>query len=191
MNVYNALNEDKGQISNKLYNCSMVIKYLHNKIISNQEIRRLMYYNTKSPLSNRSISYDSAKIDQADVTEEQVKNVITDFPFSPEMDLDKKSKIYINLPTANFNNGSELFAYIHIIIPIDYYHIDLGYRPFEIAQRIASEIDCKYLDGKYGDMGNGLEFKVLNVYTERLTKKQSYIWTSIKCKLEQVPIDRR
>lgn len=189
--MYNALNEGKGKISNKLYNCSMAIKYLHNKIINNQEIRRLMYYNTKSPLANRSIGYDGIKVDQVDVTEEQVKNIITDFPFSPEMDLDEKSKIFINLPTANFNNGSELFVYIHIIAPIDYYHIDLGYRPFEIAQRIINEIDCKYLEGEYGDIGNGLEFKVLNVYTERLTKKQNYIWTSLKCQLTQVPIVRR
>ena len=36
-------------VSSKLKKVSMILKYTHEKIIENQEIKRLLYYNTKNP----------------------------------------------------------------------------------------------------------------------------------------------
>ena len=67
-----------------LRKASMLIMYVHDKIISNQNIRRMMYYNTKNPLSKIGLTYNGKEISQPDVEEDQVKDLITDLPFSPK-----------------------------------------------------------------------------------------------------------
>ena len=77
-------NKNLNTESNKIRKASMLIMYVHDKIISNQNIRRMMYYNTKNPLSKIGLTYNGKEIAQPDVEEDQVKDIITDLPFSPK-----------------------------------------------------------------------------------------------------------
>ena len=44
-------------VSSKLKKVSMILQYTHEKIIENQEIKRLVYYNNRNPLSKKGLTY--------------------------------------------------------------------------------------------------------------------------------------
>ena len=54
-----------------------------------------MYYNTKNPLSKIGLTYNGKEIAQPDVEEDQVKDIITDLPFSPDIGDSLQNNIYI------------------------------------------------------------------------------------------------
>ena len=73
-------------VSSKLKKVSMILQYTHEKIIENQEIKRLVYYNNRNPLSKKGLTYSNQKVDQPDLTEDDVKDLITLLPFNPDME---------------------------------------------------------------------------------------------------------
>ena len=123
-------------VSSKLKKVSMILQYTHEKIIENQEIKRLVYYSSQNPLSKKGLKYDNTKVDQPDLTEEDVKDLITLLPFNPDMKIDLCSFIFLNTPSATFSNGDNvIYLDINIVSPAEYFEITTGLRLYEISNK--------------------------------------------------------
>lgn len=179
-------------VSSKLKKVSMLLQYTHKKIIENQEIKRLVYYNTKNPLSKKGLKYDNIKVDQPDLTEEDVKDLITLLPFNPDMKIDLCSFIFLNTPSATFSNGDNvIYLDINIVSPAEYFEITTGLRLYEISHKIANIFDGLYIDDEdyIEELGN-LKFILDDIAVNRLSNNSSMLWSSMRFSIQLIPQTR-
>lgn len=182
-------NKHKNTISSKLKKVSMLLQYTHKKIIEDQEIKRLIYYNTKNPLFKKGLKYDNSKIDQPDLSEEDVSNLITLLPFTPDMNMDLCNFIFLNTPSATFVNGNNvIYLDINILSPTEYFEITTGLRPYEISHKIANIFDDLYIDDKdYIDELGNLKFILDDISVSRLSNNSNMIWCSMRFSIRLMP----
>lgn len=176
-------------VSSKLKKVSMLLQYTHEKIIENQEIKRLVYYNNRNPLSKKGLTYSNQKIDQPDLTEEDVKDLITLLPFNPDMKIDLCSFIFLNTPSATFSNGDNvIYLDINIVSPAEYFEITTGLRLYEISNKIANIFDGLYIDDEdyIEELGN-LKFILDDVAVNRLSNNSSMLWSSMRFSIQLMP----
>lgn len=179
-------------VSSKLKKVSMLLEYTHEKIIENQEIKRLVYYSSRNPLSKRGILYNGEKIDQPDLTEEDVKDLITLLPFNPDMKIDLCSFIFLNTPSATFSNGDNvIYLDINIVSPAEYFEITTGLRLYEISNKIANIFDGLYIDDEdyIEELGN-LKFVLDDIVVNRLSNNSSMLWSSMRFSIQLMPQTR-
>lgn len=179
-------------VSSKLKKVSMLLQYTHEKIIENQEIKRLVYYSSRNPLSKRGILYNGEKIDQPDLTEEDVKDLITLLPFNPDMKIDLCSFIFLNTPSATFSNGDNvIYLDINIVSPAEYFEITTGLRLYEISHKIANIFDGLYIDDEdyIEELGN-LKFVLDDIAVNRLSNNSNMLWSSMRFSIQLMPQTR-
>lgn len=179
-------------VSSKLKKVSMLLQYTHEKIIENQEIKRLVYYNTKNPLSKKGLTYSNQKVDQPDLTEDDVKDLITLLPFNPDMKIDLCSFIFLNTPSATFSNGDNvIYLDINIVSPAEYFEITTGLRLYEISHKIANIFDGLYIDDEdyIEELGN-LKFILDDIAVNRLSNNSSMLWSSMRFSIQLIPQTR-
>ena len=179
-------------VSSKLKKVSMLLQYTHEKIIENQEIKRLVYYNNRNPLSKKGLTYSNQKVDQPDLTEEDVKDLITLLPFNPDMKIDLCSFIFLNTPSATFSNGDNvIYLDINIVSPAEYFEITTGLRLYEISHKIANIFDGLYIDDEdyIEELGN-LKFVLDDIAVNRLSNNSSMLWSSMRFSIQIVPLSR-
>lgn len=165
--------------SNKLRRCSQIIKYVHEKILNNQNICRLVYYNTQTPLSKVGLGYDGSKIKQPDLSPNDLKNHIYDIPFTLELKTELQNYIFIQMADNNFDNKSVLYLDINVLVSARYYSISGGHRHYEISQEIANMLDClSVTEDDYVDSIGNLDFKLINAPEIRVSKTNDMIWIS-------------
>ena len=176
-------------VSSKLKKVSMILQYTHEKIIENQEIKRLIYYSSQNPLSKKGLKYDNTKIDQPDLTEEDVKDLITLLPFNPDMKIDLCSFIFLNTPSATFSNGDNvIYLDINIVSPAEYFEITTGLRLYEISHKIANIFDELYVtDESYIEELGNLKFVLDDVAVNRLSNNSSMLWSSMRFSIQLMP----
>lgn len=178
-------------VSSKLKKVSMILQYTHEKIIENQEIKRLVYYNTKNPLSKKGLKYDNTKIDQPDLTEEDVEDLITLLPFNPDMDITLSNGIFLNAPKAIFGSSNIMYIDVNIISASEYFEISNGLRLYEIANRISNIFDELYItDESYIEELGNLKFSLEDVESGRLSKDGNMLYTSLRFSINLVPLSR-
>lgn len=178
-------------VSSKLKKVSMLLQYTHKKIIKNQEIKRLVYYNTKNPLSKKGLKYDNTKIDQPDLTEEDVEDLITLLPFNPDMDITLSNGIFLNAPKAIFGSSNIMYIDVNIISASEYFEISNGLRLYEIANRISNIFDELYItDESYIEELGNLKFSLEDVESGRLSKDGNMLYTSLRFSINLVPLSR-
>lgn len=176
-------------VSSKLKKVSMLLQYTHEKIIENQEIKRLIYYSSQNPLSKKGLKYDNTKVDQPDLIEEDVKDLITLLPFNPDMKIDLCSFIFLNTPSATFSNGDNvIYLDINIVSPAEYFEITTGLRLYEISNKIANIFDGLYIDDEdyIEELGN-LKFVLDDVAVNRLSNNSSMLWSSMRFSIQLMP----
>lgn len=179
-------------VSSKLKKVSMLLQYTHEKIIENQEVKRLVYYSSRNPLSKRGILYNGEKVDQPDLTEEDVKDLITLLPFNPDMKIDLCSFIFLNTPSAIFSNGDNvIYLDINIVSPAEYFEITTGLRLYEISHKIANIFDGLYIDDEdyIEELGN-LKFVLDDIAVNRLSNNSSMLWSSMRFSIQIIPLSR-
>lgn len=179
-------------VSSKLKKVSMLLQYTHEKIIENQEIKRLVYYNNRNPLSKKGLTYSNQKVDQPDLTEEDVKDLITLLPFNPDMKIDSCSFIFLNTPSATFSNGyNVIYLDIYIVSPAEYFEITTGLRLYEISHKIANIFDGLYIDDEdyIEELGN-LKFILDDIAVNRLSNNSSMLWSSMRFSIQTTPLGR-
>lgn len=179
-------------VSSKLKKVSMILQYTHEKIIENQEIKRLVYYNNRNPLSKKGLTYSNQKVDQPDLTEEDVKDLITLLPFNPDMKIDLCSFIFLNTPSATFSNGDNvIYLDINIVSPAEYFEITTGLRLYEISHKIANIFDGLYIDDEdyIEELGN-LKFILDDIAVNRLSNNSSMLWSSMRFSIQLIPQTR-
>lgn len=179
-------------VSSKLKKVSMLLQYTHEKIIENQEIKRLVYYNNRNPLSKKGLTYSNQKVDQPDLTEEDVKDLITLLPFNPDMKIDLCSFIFLNTPSATFSNGvNVIYLDINIVSPAEYFEITTGLRLYEISLKIANIFDGLYIDDEdyIEELGN-LKFILDDIAVNRLSNNSSMLWSSMRFSIQLIPQTR-
>lgn len=176
-------------VSSKLKKVSMILQYTHEKIIENQEIKRLVYYSSQNPLSKKGLKYDNTKVDQPDLIEEDVKDLITLLPFNPDMKIGLCSFIFLNTPSATFSNGDNvIYLDINIVSPAEYFEITTGLRLYEISNKIANIFDGLYIDDEdyIEELGN-LKFVLDDVAVNRLSNNSSMLWSSMRFSIQLMP----
>ena len=186
------INKYLNTVSSKLKKVSMILQYTHEKIIENQEIKRLVYYSSQNPLSKKGLKYDNTKVDQPDLTEEDVKDLITLLPFNPDMKIDLCSFIFLNTPSATFSNGDNvIYLDINIVSPAEYFEITTGLRLYEISNKIANIFDGLYIDDEdyIEELGN-LKFVLDDVAVNRLSNNSSMLWSSMRFSIQLMPQTR-
>ena len=185
-------NKYTNTVSSKLKKISMLLRYVHEKIITNQDIKRLIYYSSQNPLSKKGLKYDNTKIDQPDLTEEDVKDLITLLPFNPDMKIDLCSFIFLNTPSATFSNGDNvIYLDINIVSPAEYFEITTGLRLYEISHKIANIFDGLYIDDEdyIEELGN-LKFILDDIAVNRLSNNSSMLWSSMRFSIQLMPQTR-
>ena len=179
-------------VSSKLKKVRMLLQYTNKKIIENQEIKRLVYYNNRNPLSKKGLTYSNQKVDQPDLTEEDVKDLITLLPFNPDMKIDLCSFIFLNTPSATFSNGDNvIYLDINIVSPAEYFEITTGLRLYEISHKIANIFDGLYIDDEdyIEELGN-LKFILDDIAVNRLSNNSSMLWSSMRFSIQLMPQTR-
>lgn len=178
-------------VSSKLKKVSMILQYTHEKIIENQEIKRLVYYNTKNPLSKKGLKYDNTKVDQPDLIEEDVKDLITLLPFNPDMDITLSNGIFLNAPKAIFGSSNIMYIDVNVISASEYFEISNGLRLYEIANRISNIFDELYItDESYIEELGNLKFSLEDAESGRLSKDGNMLYTSLRFSINLVPLSR-
>lgn len=178
-------------VSSKLKKVSMILQYTHEKIIENQEIKRLVYYNTKNPLSKKGLKYDNTKIDQPDLTEEDVEDLITLLPFNPDMDITLSNGIFLNAPKAIFGSSNIMYIDVNIISASEYFEISNGLRLYEIVHRIANIFDELYvIDESYIEELGNLKFILEDIESGRLSKDGNMLYASLRFSIQLMPQTR-
>lgn len=183
-----------GDSSEKLKKCSMLIDYVYTKLIENQEVKRLVYYNTQNPLDEKGIDFNNEIIDQPDLTKEDVKDLITMSPFNAEMVEKLTQAIYINIPFGSFYNygqGNILKFDVDILSPEEFALTVNGLRYFEIGYYIANMLDGIYItDDRYVEYLGNLKFDLESLNTFRLSKTNTKIWLHLVFEVKLFPMDR-
>lgn len=192
---YDLNNKNLGTTSLKIRKCSALIKYIHERIISNSDIQRMVYYNTLSPLKNRSKDYNGQVINQPDIGVDDVKELILDIPFNPEMSMKTSNSIYINLTKGSFSNkNNALYFDINVLVPNDYLRLNEGYRHTEISQLIADMLDGIYVDKnsypEYHDILKDIQFNMYDFNIYRLSKSNDFLWTCLSFEVDTTPFSR-
>ena len=178
-------------VSSKLKKVSMILQYTHEKIIENQEIKRLVYYNNRNPLSKKGLTYSNQKVDQPDLTEEDVKDLITLLPFNPDMDIKLSNGIFLNVPKAIFGSSNIVYIDVNVISASEYFEISNGLRLYEIANRISNIFDELYItDESYIEELGNLKFSLEDVESGRLSKDGNMLYTSLRFSINLVPLSR-
>jgi len=178
-------------VSSKLKKVSMLLQYTHEKIIENQEIKRLVYYNNRNPLSKKGLTYSNQKVDQPDLTEEDVKDLITLLPFNPDMEIKLSNGIFLNVPKAIFGGSNIMYIDVNVISASEYFEISNGLRLYEIANRISNIFDGLYItDESYIEELGNLKFSLEDVESGRLSKGGNMLYTSLRFSINILPFDR-
>ena len=178
-------------VSSKLKKVSMLLQYTHEKIIENQEIKRLVYYNNRNPLSKKGLTYSNQKVDQPDLTEEDVKDLITLLPFNPDMEIKLSNGIFLNVPKAIFGSSNIMYIDVNVISASEYFEISNGLRLYEIANRISNIFDELYItDESYIEELGNLKFSLEDAESGRLSKDGNMLYTSLRFSINLVPLSR-
>ena len=167
----------------------MLLRYVHDKIIQNEEIRRLVFYNSQNPLSLKGRLYNGKKVDQPDLTEQQVKDLITLLPFNPDMKIELENYIFLNTPSATFRNGENtIYLDVNIISPVEYFEITTGLRIYEIAHKVSNIFDGLYVDDEnyMEELGN-LKFNLYDTSVNRLSNNSGMVWLSMRFEIQLIP----
>lgn len=184
----NINNKNINSVSSKLRKCSMLLRYIHEKLINNQEIARLVKYNNQNPLGKVGLGYDNEKVDQPDLSGDDVKDLIHIYPFNPNIEADLKSSIFLNLPIASFTSANTLYLDVDILVPIDFFEITSGLRLYEIAHRVADVFDGMYITDKdyIEELGN-LKFELNDVEVGRLSSNSKMLLANMRFSISLVP----
>ena len=175
----------------KIKKCSALIQYIYEQLIGSQSIRRYLYYNTYTPLSNRGKGYDGKIIQQPDVEIEDVESLIFDIPFNPEMSIEQKNALFIMLSNGKFNNKqNSIFFEINVIVPEEYSKISNGYRYYELSQEIVDILDKIYVEGEFAEELGNLQPNLYAMDTYRLSKTTNMLWVNMRFQVDLVPFDR-
>ena len=178
-------------VSSKLKKVSMILQYTYEKIIENQEIKRLVYYDNRNPLSKKGLTYSNQKVDQPDLTEEDVKDLITLLPFNPDMDITLSNGIFLNVPKTIFGSSNIMYIDVNVISASEYFEISNGLRLYEIANRISNIFDELYItDESYIEELGNLKFSLEDAESGRLSKDGNMLYTSLRFSINLVPLSR-
>ena len=178
-------------VSSKLKKVSMILQYTHEKIIENQEIKRLVYYNNRNPLSKKGLTYSNQKVDQPDLTEDDVKDLITLLPFNPDMVIKLSNGIFLNMTKAIFGSSNIVYLDVNVISASDYFEISNGLRLYEIVHRIANIFDELYItDESYIEELGNLKFSLEDVESGRLSKDGNMLYASLRFSIQLMPQTR-
>lgn len=177
--------------SNKIRKCSALIQYVYEQLLGDEEIRRYLYYNTYTPLSNRGKGYDGKIVQQPDISIEDMNTLIFDSPFNPDVDISLQNYLFINLTNGKFNSRqNSIFFEVNILVPDKYSKISNGYRYFEIAQRVATILDKIYIEGEFVEELGNLQPNLYAMPLYRLSKTNDIVWISMQFNVDLVPFDR-
>lgn len=168
-----------GTRSSKVRRIVPIKNFIIHKIDSNQNIKRLCRYYTKTPLLNRGVGYDGLVVKQPDLKDSLLKpvsndsnvsptaqkQILTPSTFSGDVLAERQVTIYVHNPKSVYNpnmvsgrvsygvdplGGRHLFM-VDIVYPDELNELDSinQERATEIAGEIVDMLDGVYVDDGY------------------------------------------
>lgn len=179
-------------LSNKIRKVSLLTSHIIDKIDGNQNIKRLLFYNTINPLAIKGVEYDKDIINQPDITRslyydetKENKSYIVNGTFDIDMKDELENCLYIHCYSGRFrDNMGVLKIAVNILVPKQYEFLASkgDTRSNLIAQEVANLFDninlnnnnCEIVD----ELGN-LEFELVDYDSGRLSKTNTMILTTL------------
>lgn len=165
--------------------------YIVDRIDNNQEIKRLLFYNSLNPLVNESIGYNNNRVKQVDINTSLIGSLIHDYMFNDEMLVDTKNQIFVCTYAGKKLNEDfgDIYVSINIAVPKTFERITDEYtkRTFAIGSIIEDEFQHMFLDNNNSDeyvlkkLGNP-RFEITNFECGRVTKTSNLILLSLVLK---------
>lgn len=167
--------------------CGLLSGYIADRIDNNQNIKRLLKYQTKNPLGQVGISLDNKKVPQPNITESLIdSDYIMNGMFDEDMSSIVKNQVFIHVYNGNKTdmvNGQVNIA-INILIDkrFEYLSNSFELRSYAIADEIENMFSDTYIDKDNSDndiikdLGN-LKFSLnRNSFTySRLSKSNNIV----------------
>ena len=155
-----------------VHNCGELgenLQKIIKRLISNDELVKLLYYEDQDPLSHPSLNIEEK---QKSVFEKLIKTI----PYMGSKDT-AKSVIIVYIQRASKNPSNKEFKNVQIlidvIVPLTQWYIkNTNLRPFAILGQIQSSLDEKTING-LGQI-NGGDFGLNFVTDEVICYQQSY-----------------
>lgn len=167
--------------------CGLLSGYIADRIDNNQNIKRLLKYQTKNPLGQVGISLGNKKVPQPDITESLIdSDYIMNGMFDEDMSSIVKNQVFIHVYNGNKTdmvNGQVNIA-INILIDKKFEYLSNSFelRSYAIADEIENMFSDTYIDKDNSDndiikdLGN-LKFSLnRNSFTySRLSKSNNIV----------------
>ena len=167
--------------------CGLLSGYIADRIDNNQNIKRLLKYQTKNPLGQVGISLDNKKVPQPNITESLIdSDYIMNGMFDEDMSSIVKNQLFIHVYNGNKTdmvNGQVNIA-INILIDKKFEYLSNSFelRSYAIADEIENMFSDTYIDKDNSDndiikdLGN-LKFSLnRNSFTySRLSKSNNIV----------------
>lgn len=198
-----------GTRSSKVRRIVPIKNFIIHKIDTNQNIKRLCRYYTKTPLLNRGVGYDGTVVNQPDLEDSLLKPVHNDLNVSPtarnqilttsvfsgDVLAERQITIYVHHPKSVFNpnmvsgrisygvdplGGRHLFM-VDIVYPNELNELDSvnQERATEIAGEIIDMLDGIYVDGEYEEFTGACKLNVEGEITCGRLSTSGYLILSI------------
>lgn len=182
---------------NKIRKIKTIKKHMANMVDENQDIRRFMrYYQSKSPLSRKSVDYNGNIVNQPDIKNSLFENnadgekVLFLESFKPTMEYCRQPYIFISSPVTFLDRTmGDIRVEINILCPDEYNELALydEERIYEVAERIEDILDNYTIDGEAMEEVGALKLEMLGSCTmERLSKTDNVLVLSIPFKIKNV-----
>lgn len=181
--IYEPNNKNIGTFSNKIKREAKLMRYICEKIDNSQDIKRLLYYNTLSPLSKKSryTKEDEVGIVQPDIDYSLIDKNIIKAPFRDDIIEEYENLMFVWSPNSDYNYADgTMFIHVILLTPQKYNIQEYGDedRNVNIAMRVADLLDSYTIDYNDGDIYESVgsvQFKLTKRFTERLAKSNDYI----------------
>lgn len=172
----------------------MISRYIAEILDNDQSIKRLLYYNTKTPLSNKGICYDGKNSQQKDIDFSLIGENIDNGMFDDEMQNIVMNQLYVHVfqsrPTTS--NTGEMHILVNVLVDKKYEYLAdrFSMRSWLILDRVANIlhglcIDDTNANSSLVDKLGNLEFEVDKggCRYERLGKGSSVLVNTIAIKV--------
>lgn len=136
--------------------CGLLSGYIADRIDNNQNIKRLLKYQTRNPLGQVGISLDNKKVPQPDITESLIdSDYIMNGMFDEDMSSIVKNQVFIHVYSGSKTDMVSGQVNIAINILVDKKFEDLSNsfekRSYAIADEIENMFSDVYMDNDNSD----------------------------------------
>ncbi|MGL5328839.1 MAG: hypothetical protein ACRDD7_06195 [Peptostreptococcaceae bacterium] len=180
-------NKNIGKVGSKIRKIGLLSNYFTTMIDKNQEIKRLLSYNTLNPLSSKGKGYDGTIKSQPDITHSLENDLIFDGLYDDSIKDSENNNIFIYVQDGKYKGAvGSLIVVVSILVFQPYNKLSSdAKRNAEIAHRIENLFDNVWVEDKdyVDDLGN-LKPELMSYNYGRLSNTSKSTLTTMVFKVD-------